>query len=285
MMLNSQPMTKELEFESEKNKKAFLYTAIICATLLLLFILISWKVMPPSIPIVQDLMEINLGNNDEGFGEKQPLIKGERSPSQEAVIQPKRSAPQEAVAEKIQPDDNATEDAAPVTKPEKKTPKVKTETAPTPVVAPIPKPQKPKITYNGPGNGKGNGATEDNGYRMQGNKPGGKGDTGDPNGNKDSYGNTPGGKIGGGPKVVSGNRNIIRYYSFTGELPKATINALIRVSASGQGTFIKLVAKNSTSSESVYANAIINYLRNMQFNKADTESDVTVQFNFTLKQP
>ena len=79
MMLNSQPMTKELEFESEKNKKAFLYTAIICGILLLLFILISWKVMPPSIPIVQDLMEINLGNNDEGFGEKQPLIKGERS--------------------------------------------------------------------------------------------------------------------------------------------------------------------------------------------------------------
>ena len=159
-MLNCQPMTKELEFESEKNKKALLYTAIICGILLLLFILISWKVLPPNIPIVQDLIEINLGNNEDGFGEKQPLIKGERSPSQETSIQPKQSAAREAVAEKVQPDDNATEDAAPITKPEKKTPKVKTETTPTPVVVPAPKPQKPKITYNGPGKGNGNNATK-----------------------------------------------------------------------------------------------------------------------------
>ena len=139
-------MTKE--FESEKNKKALLYTVAICGTLLLLFILIRWTVMPPSIPIVQDLIEINLGNNDEGFGEKQPLIKGDRSPSQEAVIQPKQAAPREAAAEKVEPDENAAADAAPVIKPEKKTPKVKTVTTPTPVAAPVPKPQKPKITYN-----------------------------------------------------------------------------------------------------------------------------------------
>ncbi|CAN5898056.1 hypothetical protein BH11BAC4_BH11BAC4_10920 [soil metagenome] len=276
-MLNSHTMTKE--FESEKNKKALLYTVIICGTLLLLFIIIRWTVMPPSIPVVQDLMEINLGNNDEGFGEKQPLIKGERSPSREAVIQPRQSAPREAAAEKIDPDENAQEDAAPVTKPEKKTPKVKVETAPTPVVVQAPKPQKPKLTYNGPGKGTGNGATQDNSYRMQGNKPGGKGDAGDPNGNKDSYGNTPGGKIGGSPKVI-GNRTIIKYYSFTDELPKAVINALVKVSPSGKGTFVGF-GKGSTSTEQRYANSIIRHLVDISFNASTNESTVTVVFNFT----
>jgi len=279
-MYNRFTMTTEIEFESQKNKKAFLYTAIICGTLLLLFILISWKVMPPSIPVVQDLMEINLGNNENGYGEEQPLIKGERAPTQEAVIQPKQAAAKEAVVDKVDPDENASEDAAPVTKPEKKTPKVKTETAPTPVVAPVPKPQKPKVTYNGPGNGTGNGATEDNGYKYQGNNPNGKGDNGDPNGNKDSYGNTPGGKIGGTPRVI-GNRKIIKYYSFGGDLPKAVVNALVKVSPSGQGTFLRIIAKGSTTSDPRYANAISRYLQNVAFDKSDNESTVTVVFNFS----
>ena len=60
-------------FESEKNRKALIYTIIVCAGLLLLFFIIKWKNVPPSIPIVQDLIEINLGNNEEGFGEKQQI--------------------------------------------------------------------------------------------------------------------------------------------------------------------------------------------------------------------
>ena len=46
----------------------------------------------------------------------------------------------------------------------------------------------------GNGNG-GNGATEDNGYRNQGYKPG-NGDAGSPDGNPDAYGNSPGGRSG-----------------------------------------------------------------------------------------
>lgn len=132
-----------------------------------------------------------------------------------------------------------------------------------------------------PGAGKtgGNNPTEDNGYTMQGNKPGGKGDAGDPNGNKDSYGNNPGGKVGGGPKVI-GNRRIIKYYSFTGDLPKATINAYVKVSASGQGTFAGF-AKGSTQTDQRYANAIRQYLSNISFNKDSNESTVTVVFYFT----
>jgi len=271
-------MTKE--FESEKNRKALLYTVVICGTLLLLFIIIRWTVMPVSMPVVQDLMEINLGNNEEGFGEKQPLIKGERS--QESVPQPKHAAAREAAAEKVEPDENPQEDAAPVTKVEKKTPKVKTEITPTPTPVPVPappKPAKPKITMPG-GTAKngGNNPTENNDYTMHGNKPGGKGDPGDPNGNKDSYGNTPGGKIGGSPKVI-GNRTIIKYYSFTDELPKAVINALVKVSPAGKGTFMGF-GKGSTSMEERYASSIRRHLPDITFNKSDNESIVTVVFNY-----
>jgi hypothetical protein len=268
-------------FESEKNKKALLYTFLVCGLLLLMFVLISWKDVPPAPPQVMEEIEINLGNNDEGFGEEQPLIKGEMAPSQEAVVIPQqRSAATEQNDEAVNPDDNAEADAAPVNKPIKATPKVVKPNTTVPAPTAAPKPQKPKLTYNGPGTGGGNNATEDNGYRYQGNKPGGTGDAGDPTGDKDSYGNTPGGKI-GGPRVIRGNRKIIRYYSFTSELPKATIYADIKVSPSGVGTFSRIV-KPSTSFEQRYATAISGYLRNMQFDKGDDEGTVTVQFNFTV---
>ena len=268
-------------FETDKNRKALIYTVSICALLLLMFILISWKVQPPTPAVVQDLMEINLGNNNEGFGEEQPLIKGERSPAEENVASPQVPPPAPDVPDKIIPDDNAEADAAAVNKPDKKV-VTKTSTKDiAPVAKAIQKPAaKPKIVYNGPGTGNGNNATEDNGYKYQGNNKNGTGDAGDPNGNKDSYGNTPGGKV-GGPKVIRGNRTVVRYYSFTAALPKATIYAQINVLASGKGTFVKLV-KPSTSFSSGYADAIVGYLRNMEFNKGPEESSVTVQFNFTV---
>ena len=268
-------------FETDKNRKALIYTVSICALLLLMFILISWKVQPPTPAVVQDLMEINLGNNNEGFGEDQPLIKGERSPAEENVAPPQVLPPAPEVPDKVIPDDNAETDAAAVNKPDKKVVTKTTTKDVAPVAKAIQKPAtKPKIVYNGPGTGNGNNATEDNGYKYQGNNKNGTGDAGDPNGNKDSYGNTPGGKV-GGPKVIRGNRTVVRYYSFTAALPKATIYAQINVLASGKGTFVKLV-KPSTSFSSGYADAIAGYLRNMEFNKGPEESSVTVQFNFTV---
>ena len=264
-------------FESEKNRKAFLYTAVICIAILLLAIFISWR-LPQHPPLVfQDLIEINLGNNAEGFGQVQPLLKGEKSPGEESAEQPKSAAVKTQVAEETKTDDIADKESAPITKPEKATVKVKT---PTPVVTPAPKPQKPKIAgYNGPKNGTGNGATEDNGYKYQGNNPNGKGDSGNPNGKPDSYGNNPGGKTGGVLKVSKGDRTIVNNYIFMGDLPRATINAVIKVSPAGRGTFVTF-DKGSTSADSKYANAIRGYLPNIEFSKSDHESIVTVPFNF-----
>lgn len=285
--------TMQATFEAEKNRKAFIYTVIICAIILLLAFIITFNVDKVIPPLAQDLIEVNLGNNEEGFGEEQPLLKGEMSPSQKPVPQAQQNvaAADDAPSKAIETDDNAEEDAAPVKKPEKLNPKatvVKENTAktvktnnPTPIsMPPAPKPQKPKATYNGPGNGTGNGATQDNGYKYQGTKPGGTGDAGDPSGKPDSYGNSPGGKR-GGPKVF-GNRKIVRYYSFTGDLDKATVYAIVKVSPSGTGTFTGF-DKRSTTRAQAYSNAIIQYLKNIQFDKAADESTVVVQFNFNIQ--
>ncbi len=264
-------------FETEKNRKAFIYTAIICGALLLLAFLISWTHQHTPPPALQDLIEINLGNNSEGYGEVQPLVKGEKSPGEENAEQPRSEAVKTPEAEDVKTDDLADKESAPVKAPAKTTVKVKT---PTPeVVKPEPKPQKPKIAgYGGPKTGTGNGATEDNGYKYQGNNPGGKGDAGSPNGKPDSYGNDPGGRT-GGLRVTKGDRKIVNNYIFMGDLPRATINAVIKVSPEGRGTFVTF-DKGSTSADTKYANAIRGYLPNIQFDKANHESIVTVPFNF-----
>lgn len=268
-------------FETEKNRKALTYTIIICVAILLITLLVSWTnaVHPPKAQ--EELIEINLGNDDEGFGEVQPLVKGEKSPSSESAVAQQSSAVQNKQAEEYNTDDATDNESAPVTKPVKTTTKVK---IPSTVVTPVPKPQKPKIAgYNGPQGGTGNGATEDNGYKYQGNKPGGTGDAGSPNGKPDSYGNNPGGKTGGsGLRVSKGDRTIVNNYIFMGDLPRATINAIIKVSPAGRGTFVSF-DKGSTSVDSKYANAIRGYLPNIDFNKSDHESVVTVPFNFRVQ--
>lgn len=270
--------TSQSLFEKEKNRKAFIYTVVICAIILLLSILISWKSAPPPEPSPLDLIEINLGNDADGWGEEQPLIKGERGPSQAVDPGTKNIISASKSTENVRPEDNADEESAPVNMPSKKEVKSKVESnvnKETKVT-----PQKATSTYQGVGKGTGNNETEDNNYRYQGVNKDGKGDMGSPEGDKDSYGNTPGGAK-GGPKVLSGNRKIINYYSFPGELAKATIYAKIRVSPSGVGRFISF-EKGSTSRSEDYAQAIRNYLRNIQFNKASAESDVVVQFNFSV---
>src|SRR5258705_10533115 len=84
-------MQAQATFEAEKNKKAFTYTVIICAIILLLAFIITFRVDKVIPPIAEDLIEVNLGNNDEGFGEVQPLIKGEIAPSQKPAPQPRQT--------------------------------------------------------------------------------------------------------------------------------------------------------------------------------------------------
>ncbi len=257
------------EFEIEKNRKAFIYTVFICIGLLLLFFIIRWKTIPPPEPIIQDLMEINLGNNMDGFGDVQPLVKGDRGVSKQEMI---RQRPTPVQTEKVITEEDG--DGVEVNK-VIKAPKKTTIVPVTPPVKPV---QKPKSTYNSPtGPGSGN-ADRDNGYKNQGKNNKGPGDNGDPKGNPDSYGNTAGGAI-GGPQVIRGNRNIINHYSFNSDLKKATIYARIRVAPNGTGTYLESV-KPSTNYSQAYAAEIKKFLPNIKFDKTNDESIVTVKFNF-----
>ena len=283
------------EFDKQRHRKAFMYTAAICSLLLLAFILIGWKVLPPAPPVIPLQMEINLGNNDEGLGQEEPLAKGDPAPEKEV---PTPTPPQEdnapAQEENVTPDDNAEATAAPV---------VKSIAKPTPIKAVIPKPvakstpkpnatpapvakatpaPKPKFTMPGAKGQGGNNAPTDNGFDRQGNKIGGTGNKGVPNGNPDTYGTKPGGSI-DGTRVTKGNRKIIsvRPYKFPGDLERATIFADIRVSPAGVGTFIR-ISQGSTSTSSAYATAIRGYLQNIKFDAADDDGVITVQFNFKV---
>ena len=286
------------QYDNTRRRKAFLYTALICSLLLIAFIFINWKVLPPAPPVILQQIEINLGNNNEGFGDIQPLVKGEPTPEPIAAEPVVKNAAEQVENNEstIIPDDNAPLDAAPVEKPViKPLPKkitrevAKPITKPiikpavtVPVATPTPKPRTPKVIMTGPGKGGGNNATQDNGYTMQGKNKNGTGDNGDPSGNTDTYGKDKSSTKVGGPKVISGNRKVVRYYSFTGELDKATINAVIKVSPEGVGTYLR-IGQGSTSTNGAYANAIKGYLQSMKFDIAEEESTVTVQFNFNIQ--
>ena len=279
-------------FEAEKNRKALTYTAFICGFILLIAILYTWPLQIPPVPKVLDLIEINLGNEKEGLGVVQPLVKGNPAPEKQSLAAVEKTVAKTDVPAKDLSTDEKDPEAAPVTKPVKQTVSAKLpkevftkptkSTSPVPVVNPNPAPPKPKIPlYKGGTGPGGNGATQDNGYKNQGYKPG-NGDAGNPNGKPDSYGKDPGGKIGSGPLVTSGDRRIIRYYSFTASLDKAIIYALIRVSPEGKGSFSGF-AKGSSRTSQEYATEIINHLSSIQFDKSDHESTVTVKFNFNIQ--
>ena len=278
-------------FEIQKNTKAFSYTAIICALVIAIALLYTWRTEIPPGVYPPDLIEVNLGNDAEGMGDVQPLVKGDPAPESQIPTPQKSVAINNEISKNIEADETDDKEAAPVNKvnkPNKDAKVISKETIAKPVkttntstvINPNPVTPKPKLPLYKGGNGNGgNGATEDNGYKNQGTKPG-NGDNGNVNGKPDSYGTSPGGKP-GGPKVT-GDRKIVRYYSFTGDLEKATIYAIVKVTPEGVGTFAGF-ARNSSTTARAYGNAIVDYLRNVKFDKADHESTVTVQFNFNIQ--
>ena len=162
------------QFEAEKTRKALLYTAIFCGLFLIIAIFYTWPMQVPPTPTVMDLIDVNLGNEQEGLGDVQPLVKGDRAPDNQSVPAAHSTSHKvtEEPSQNIQADeDDKNEEAAPVVKNDKKIEKAKVENKepsvkptksvhPSPVVNPNPAPPKPKIPLykGGTGNG-GNGAT------------------------------------------------------------------------------------------------------------------------------
>ena len=292
-----EPAAIDHSFESEKNRKALFYTTCICIIFLLIAIFYTWPLLIPPIPPVQDLIDVNLGNEQEGMGNIQPLVKGERAPDNQSVpSHQKASRVTETPSRNVEADENNDDkEAAPVVKAEKPKEDAKDINKPTiakpskninpsPVINPTPAPPKPKLPLYKGGNGNGgNGATEDNGYRNQGYKPG-NGDAGSPDGKADSYGNSPGGRS--GVSVVRGlsGRRPIHFPSMQDDFNEnAKVYVDIKVDANGKVTEAG-IARGTTTSNSSLRSIALQKAKELKFppSQNDVESG-TILFVFVLK--
>ncbi len=188
------------DFERQKNIQASAITFGFAGMLLILFFIVKWHLPTKDLAPAEDYIEImfneediNLGNNDVGSGNIQPIVTG--TPSEAAVAAtPAMSAPaQEEASRDIETDDRS--DGPPVARPVNPRPdaqRVNTQTRTNAPVTPTPQPVTPPAprlragaqmtSARGSGNG---GNTDVPGYNRPGNEgPGdGNGDKGSQNGN------------------------------------------------------------------------------------------------------
>jgi outer membrane biosynthesis protein TonB len=281
--------------EAKNRQQAAIITAGFAAFMFLLMFLLKWDfpsfekiVQEPGIevelnlpeePIPQTLADGGGGGGNPvqaagpaGIAPETPPAPGEPDDSKELEEDPKSESP--AITK------------PPAVKPEatKITNKSIAKAEPKPVETPAPPRPKAVLGKTTTGAGRGGGTADDYdraGGSGNGNGVGSGNGTGGGTGNGTGGGNGTGSGRGNGPKVTRGDRKIVRYYSFEGDLDKAVIYANVLVSPEGVGKFIS-IAKGSSNSSNAYKEAIIQYLQNIKFDKADHESMLTVQFNFRV---
>lgn len=259
----------QLSFEQEKNMKAAVYTGVICFALSLIFFVFKFQEPAPTmVPPLPEYMEVNLGNSNTGAGTIPPKSKAAPAPEQGANARSTKLAASNA--SKINTVSNDPSDVA------IRSGKSKTATKNNPV----PIPAKPKALmgkYAGGNGAGGNNQDSYNAVKDQG-VAGGKGDQGVANGSIDgkAYSGS------GGPFVTKGDRRVTKTYSFNGDVPPAAIYAEIEVNPNGVGRFIQ-ISRGSSSNDSKYKRAIVEYLTKINFNSADHSSIVTVKFKFDLQ--
>ncbi len=285
-------------FEAQKNMKASGYTALICGLLLAVFLFIKWTLpeIPP--PPIEEGIEVNLGNSDQGLGTDQPFLPGKPAPSNQRAYTP----PKPSVAENNDVKDIETDDKDPdapavikptVTKPnatkapEKEVVKNSPVKNPQPVTAPTPPAPKPKAVFKGV-NGTGTGGNEADSYKKGGNEgvAGGVGDQGRPGGNPDSKNyDGPGGRGNSGVSISRGlqGRRITGLPSFEDDFNEnAKVAVDIQVDENGRVTSATYQQRGSTTSNASLKAIAIRKAHQVKFN-AGGESAGTLIFNFKLR--
>ncbi len=283
-------------FEREKNLKALAYTIVICGALFFLFFFLQWTLpqIPP--PVVDDGIEVNLGNSETGLGDIAPQLPGTPSnaaetnvtppPTSAAVVPKQNINAQENGDEEI---NNSTKIIKPVikSKPINDNLVIKKHTENT-VAAPAPKPAVAKALYKGGvtnGNG-GNNADSYNGIKNQG-IAGGKGDQGNPNGNPNSDSYTGNGGTGkSGVTIRSGldGRRFTQYPSFKDEFNEnAKVAVDITVNASGYVTATSINPRGTTTTNPTIRSIALQKAKLLKLNAGNTdEQNGTIVFNFKV---
>lgn len=289
------------EFETSKNVKAGTITGVISGLLLIFFFLVSWSVpvVPP--PVIEEGMEVNLGNSDDGSGDVQPLRPGPPAAAEKEVnTPPKASAPVESV-KAVETEENDEEEPDDVRLPKPKVSDPKSTKIPTkenttvaktapakPQVVENPKlaPPRPKATYKG-GDGSGpggNNADTWNGSKSEGNTTG-SGDRGKINGDPNSKNYDGFGGSGNGSYTIQGNlkgRSIIRQPSFQDEFNEnAKVAVDLSVDGSGNVTGATYQPRGSTTSNASMKDIALRKARQLKF-AAGEEQRGTIIFNFKV---
>jgi hypothetical protein len=285
------------EFESKKNWRASSYTALVVGLLLVFFIFWKWPLDTLASPVVEEGIEVNLGNSDQGLGEQQPFLPGKPSPSDaQQYTPPKAEAGKQEEVKDIATDDK-DEDAPEIKKPPAAKPEatkvpekevVKTtpvkNPSPTPPAPPAP---KPKAVFKGV-NGTGTGGNEADSYKKGGNQgvAGGSGDQGRPGGDPDSKNYTGGGRGNSGVAISRGlqGRSIVRTPAFEDEFNEnAKVAVDIRIDQNGTVISTDYQPRGSTTSDATLKAIAIRKAQQVKFNAGSAEAAGTIVFNFKLK--
>ncbi len=286
----------QVAFEKEKNMKAGGYTALVLSVIIFLLLVISWKSPVQEEALLDEGIEVNLGNSDLGLGDIPPMVPGDPAPEAGEPIAsaPKSSPPPpEPVTSE---DDNNDPDAVDVprkpaitnNKPKPVTNQTVTTTKPKPE-PPAPAPAKPKAQMGSYSGGKGTGGNSQDAFNNTRNQgvAGGQGDQGKPNGNinSDNY-NGNGGTGKSGVAITKGltGRKILTFPSFEDDFNEnAKIAMNLRVDETGKVLSAEYSTAGSTSSSSKLKDIARRKAMGLKFNPGEGESLGTVVFNFRLK--
>ncbi|HEY4289721.1 MAG TPA: hypothetical protein VGN00_21620 [Puia sp.] len=285
-------------FESQKNWKASGYTAVICAGLVVLFFIISWTQPVELPPVIEEGIEVNLGNSDKGLGNNQPYLPGQPSAEEkEKYTPPKQAAVEKEAVKDVETDDNNKEDAPVVKKPPVIKPKatkipdkeiVRTPAKPVkkPETTPTPPKPRPKAVFHGV-NGTGTGGNGADDYKPGGNQgiAGGHGDQGAPGGDPNSTNYTGGGHGNSGVAISRGlsGRHITGTPSFTDDFNEnAKVAVDVHVDANGNVTDADYQPRGSTTSAGNMKAIAIAKAKKVKFNSGSEESVGTLIFNFKV---
>jgi hypothetical protein len=291
--------------ETQKNIRAGTITGVICGLLLMMFFLISWSIPVPEVPPVEEGIEVNLGNSDEGLGTEAPMIPGPPAADlQEVNTPPKTQVTEPKEAKEVATDDNDKEapDVAvpkPLT-PKKESPNIPKKentvtvkaTNPKPQVVENPKPavKKPVAVYKG-GDGSGTGGNNADTWNNSKNQgiAGGKGDQGKPGGNPDSDSYDGKGGTGKSPVDIKQGlqgRKFSKMPSFEDEFNEnAKVAVDVKVDGSGNVVSATYQPRGSTTSDGGMRDIAIRKAKLIKFNASASgeESIGTLIFNFRLK--
>ncbi|QGW28498.1 hypothetical protein [Phnomibacter ginsenosidimutans] len=289
-------LAQHIQFEKEKNLKAAGVTLVTTAGLIALLFIINWSIPYPPPPLLDEGVEVNLGNSETGLGDVPPMMPGDPAPEaaeQVASVPPSTPPAPEPVTSEEEADANdevVVPKKATVTSPKPKP--VTNQTVAnkpvnnTPPAPPQPKPKAQMGAYKGGTGTGGNGQDAFNNVRNQG-IAGGTGDQGKPNGNINSDNYTGNGGTGkSGVSISRGltGRSIMRTPSFEDDFNEnAKIAIDVRVDETGKVISAVYQSRGSTSSSPTLKAIAIRKANQIKFSAGDGESLGTLIFNFRLK--